>query len=63
MLPQADATYRASLAAYQANRQDFETLISAFMDSLNLEVEYLKQLSEQQTAIARLESLTGVDLP
>ena len=63
LLPQAEATYRASLAAYQANRQDFETLISAFMDSLNLEVEYLKQLSEQQTAIARLESLTGVDLP
>lgn len=63
LLPQAEATFRAALAAYQANRQDFETLISSFLESLNLEVEYLKELSGHEAALARLESLTGVELP
>src|SRR5258707_605773 len=34
LIPQAEATYRAALAAYQANRQDFETLLSSFRDLL-----------------------------
>jgi outer membrane protein, heavy metal efflux system len=63
LIPQAEATYRAALAAYQANRQDFETLLSSFRDLLDFEEQYQKELSEHESALARLESLTGVALP
>jgi outer membrane protein TolC len=63
LIPQAEATYRAALAAYQANRQDFETLLSSFRDLLDFEEQYQKELSEHESALAHLESLTGVTLP
>ncbi|HET7873175.1 MAG TPA: TolC family protein [Terriglobales bacterium] len=63
LIPQAEATFRAAMAAYQANRQDFETLLSSFLDVLKFEEEYQKELSEHEAALARLESLTGVTLP
>ncbi len=63
LIPQAEATYRAALAAYQANRENFETLISSFRDLLDFEEQYQKELSEHESALARLESLTGVELP
>jgi outer membrane protein TolC len=63
LIPQAEATLRAALAAYQANRQDFETLLSSFRDLLDFEEQYQKELSEHESALARLESLTGVVLP
>jgi outer membrane protein TolC len=63
LVPQAEATYRAALAAYQANKQDFESLLSSFHDLLDFEEQYQKELSEHESALAHLESLTGVDLP
>jgi outer membrane protein TolC len=63
LMPQAEATFRAAMAAYQANRQDFETLLSSFRDALDFEEQYQKELSEHESALARLESLTGVTLP
>src|SRR6185437_5241815 len=63
LIPQAEATYRAALASYKANRQDFGTLLSSFRDLLDFEEQYQKELSEHESALARLESLTGVDLP
>jgi outer membrane protein TolC len=60
LIPQAEATYRAALAAYQANRQDFESLLSSFRDLLDFEEQYQKELSEHESAMAHLESLTGV---
>jgi cobalt-zinc-cadmium efflux system outer membrane protein len=63
LMPQAEATLRAAMAAYQANRQGFETLLSSFRDALDFEEQYQKELSEHESALARLESLTGVTLP
>ncbi len=60
LIPQSNATFQSALAAYQANRQDFETLLSSFMDVLNLETEYQRELAEHEVALARLEMLTGV---
>jgi len=61
LIPQSEATFRASLAAYQANRQDFQTLLSSFMDGLGLQVQYERELADHETALARLETLTGVN--
>jgi outer membrane protein, heavy metal efflux system len=63
LIPQAEATYRAALAAYEANRQDFETLVSSIRDVLDFQEQYQKALSEHEIALARLESLTGVIFP
>jgi len=60
LIPQSNATFQSSLAAYQSNRQDFETLLSSFMDVQNLEIEYRRELAEHEVALARLEMLTGV---
>jgi cobalt-zinc-cadmium efflux system outer membrane protein len=63
LVPQSGATFRSALSAYQSNRQDFETLLSAFLDVLNLDLEYRSELVEHESALAELERLTGVDLP
>ena len=63
LVPQAEATFRAGMAAYQANRQDFETLLGNFLDVLNLDLEYRQELAEHESSLARLERLTGVTLP
>lgn len=63
LIPQSDATFRAGLAAYQSNREDFQTLLSSFLDLLNLDLEYRRELAEHESALARLERLTGVILP
>lgn len=61
LIPQSNATFQSALAAYQANRQDFETLLSSFMDVLNLQIEYQRELADHEIALARLETLTGVN--
>jgi outer membrane protein TolC len=63
LVPQSEATFRSALSAYQSNRQDFETLLSGFLDVLNLDLEYRNELVEHESALAELERLTGVDVP
>src|SRR6202171_1782282 len=63
LVPQSEATFRSALSAYQSNRQDFESLLSGFLDVLNLDLEYRNELVDHESALAELERLTGVDLP
>jgi len=63
LVPQSAATFQSALSAYQSNRQDFESLLSGFLDVLNLDLEYRNELVEHESALAELERLTGVDLP
>ncbi len=63
LIPQSEATFRSALSAYQSNRQDFESLLSSFLDVLNLDLEYRSELADHESALAELERLTGVDVP
>ena len=63
LVPQSEATFQSALSAYQSNSQDFESLLSGFLDVLNLDLEYRYELVEHESALAELERLTGVDLP
>jgi outer membrane protein TolC len=63
LIPQAGITFRSALAAYQANRQDFQTLLSSFLDALDLDLQYQQELASHESALARIEALTGVTLP
>ena len=62
LIPQALATYRAGLASYQTGSLDFESLFSTFLDVLNFDGEYWKTLMEHETALARIEQITGVPM-
>lgn len=63
LLPQAEATFRSALAAYQTSRQDFQTLLSSLLDVLNLELDDQRQLAEHESALAGIETVTGVSIP
>lgn len=63
LIPQATATFEAGLASYQTGHEDFQTLLNSFLDVLNLDIEYWRTLADRETALARLEQLTGITLP
>jgi|SRR5579864_2002640 len=63
LIPQAATTFESALAAYQANRQDFQTLLSSFLDALDLNLQYQRELADHESALARIEALTGMTLP
>src|SRR5882757_8089986 len=60
--PQARSEFQAGLAAYQSNKQEFQALFTAFLDVLHLDEDYWQNMAEYETAIARLEQLTGLSL-
>ncbi|PYK95435.1 MAG: TolC family protein [Verrucomicrobia bacterium] len=60
--PQARSEFQAGLAAYQSNKQDFQAVLTAFLDVLHLDEEYWQNVAEYETAIARLEQITGLAL-
>src|SRR5437867_8052522 len=60
--PQSRSEFRAGLAAYQSNKQDFQAVLTAFLDVLQLDENYWQNLAEYETAIARLEQMTGLAL-
>ena len=62
LIPQAQAGFQAGIAAYQNNRQDFQSALSSFLDVLHLDEEYWQDLAERETALARLEEFTGLSL-
>jgi outer membrane protein, heavy metal efflux system len=62
LIPQALAAYKSGLTSYQGGGVDFETLFSSFLDVLNFDGEYWKTLMEHETALARIEQITGVPL-
>jgi len=62
LLPQARAGFQAGIAAYQNNRQDFQALLASFLDVLHLDEEYWKSIAQRETALGRLEQLTGLSL-
>lgn len=60
--PQARSEFQSGLAAYQSGKQDFQALLTAFLDVLHLDEDYWQNLAEYEIAIARLEQLTGLSL-
>jgi len=60
--PQSLAEFQAGLASYQSNKQDFQAVLTAFLDVLRLDEEYWQNLAEYETAIGRIERITGLTL-
>ncbi len=62
LLPQARAEFEAGIAAYQNNRSDFQALLNSFLDVLHLDEQYRQSLADRESALARIEELTGLSL-
>lgn len=62
LIPQGRAAFQAGIAAYESNRQDFQSLLSSFLDVLHLDEEYWQNTAEREATLARLEELTGLSL-
>ena len=63
LLPQADAAFKASTAAYQNNRAQFLTLIESQNLLLEIQTAYYKASSETDAGIAELERAIGTQVP
>lgn len=59
LIPQAAATRAAAYAAYGNAKVDFQTLLSAVIDALNLQQEYYRAIADREIAISRLKEIIG----
>jgi cobalt-zinc-cadmium efflux system outer membrane protein len=59
VVPQSSLALESSMASYQVGNVDFISLLANFTTLLNYETDYYRQLADYQTALARIESLTG----
>jgi cobalt-zinc-cadmium efflux system outer membrane protein len=62
VVPQSSLALESSMSAYQVGNVDFLTVLGNFTTVLNYETDYYRELANYQTALARMEALTGVDL-
>jgi cobalt-zinc-cadmium efflux system outer membrane protein len=62
LVPQAQAAYRAEQATYESGKGTFATVLSSLIDLLTFEHDYQQAILDHETALARLESLTGAQL-
>jgi outer membrane protein, heavy metal efflux system len=62
LLPQAQAAFRAEQTTYQSGKQAFAPVLSSLLDVLTFEHDYQQALLDHETALARLETLTGAQL-
>lgn len=62
LLPQAQAAFHAEQTTYQSGKQAFAPVLSSLLDVLAFEHDYQQALLDHETALARLETLTGAQL-
>ena len=63
LLPQAEATFKASAAAYQNNRGEFMNLIDSQNLLLDVRSAYFQALAATDSGSAQLELAIGAPLP
>ena len=61
--PQTQAVLKATVAAYQADRTDFLNLLDSQTTTLDVELNYIRAVSELETQLAELERAVGKPLP
>jgi cobalt-zinc-cadmium efflux system outer membrane protein len=62
IVPQSSQTLESSELAYQTGQADFLTMLDNFINMLDFQVNYYRQISDYQIALSRLEPLVGVEL-
>jgi outer membrane protein TolC len=62
LLPQAEASFKASTAAYQNNRAEFMSLIESQSLLLDIQTSYYKALAATDMGMAQLERAIGAPI-
>jgi outer membrane protein TolC len=62
IVPQSSLALDSALAAYEVGSVDFLTVLDSFITVLDYEINYYRELSNYQIALARLEPLVSVPL-
>jgi outer membrane protein, heavy metal efflux system len=62
LLPQAEAAFRAEQTTYQSGKETLAPVLSSLLDVLTFEHDSRQALLDHETALARLETLTGAQL-
>jgi len=62
IVPQSSLALESALAAYEVGTVDFLTLLESFTTVLDYEIEYHREVTNFQIALARLEPLVGTEL-
>ncbi|ORJ60501.1 TolC family protein [Geothermobacter hydrogeniphilus] len=60
IVPQADQTFKASLAAYQVGDVEFLSLLDALLKLYSYEMDYYRVLADHERDVARLEAESGL---
>ncbi len=61
LLPQGRNSVDSAFAAYRVDKADFQTLISAVIDLLNLQQEYYRTVADHEIDVARIEQFIEED--
>ncbi len=59
LIPQARNSLAAAQAAYRVSKVDFQTLISALIDLLNVNQDYYRVVADHEIALAKIEQIVG----
>ena len=59
LIAQAEATLTSATVAYRTGKVDFQTLLSAMTDLLNLHEGYYRAITDHEIAIARIKQIIG----
>jgi outer membrane protein, heavy metal efflux system len=62
VVPQSSLALESSMSAYQVGTVDFLSVLANFSTVLNYQIDYYRELANYQSALAQLESLTGLEL-
>jgi len=61
IIPQADQTFQATMAAYQVDKVDFLSLLDALMKLYRYQIDYYRSVADYQGNLAQLEAEAGVE--
>jgi len=62
LVPQSEAAFNAGMAGYRAGRQEYQSLLASYSDTLRLGIEYQQLVAEHEIALAHVERLLGGEL-
>lgn len=62
IVPQSSLALESSMSSYEVGKVDFLSMLDNFIYVLDYEVNYYQELSNYETALARLEPLVNTDL-
>jgi outer membrane protein TolC len=62
IVPQSSLALESSMSAYEVGKVDFLSMLDNFTYVLDYEVDYYRELSQYQSALAKLEPLVGREL-